>query len=231
MRSYRQHCPMANHLAGSASDLPCCKMSRANEGVSSGRSATRRSPLSEKLYSCCVISSPALRTYSSSDSSTGASNSSNPNDRATSRKCPNSQLRTRISSGGKSLVPFGGCRSIICLRAFLAFGSTVVTDRPPSLAAHMNRDPRGPWNAGVDAAGAAGRRSSARSVGARSIERDGVDVAANIAESPRGVSAGSDGDTTVRGCFVARGWVVGAHASAGFAFAHHQLLIPNRRER
>jgi hypothetical protein len=76
------------------------------------------------------------------------------------------------------------------LRAFLAFGSTVVTDRPPSLAAHANRDPRGLWHArptfpnaryaGVDAAGAAGRRSSARSVGARSIERDGVDVAANI---------------------------------------------------
>ena len=166
-----------------------------------------------------MISSPALRTYSSSDSSTGASNSSNPNDRATSRKCPNSQLRTRISSGGKSRVPFGGCRSIICLRAFLAFGSTVVTDRPPSLAAHANRDPRGLWHArptfpnaryaGVDAAGAAGRRSSARSVGARSIERDGVDVAANIREILRRVSACSNGDTTARG-FVVRGRVVGA---------------------
>ena len=64
------------------------------------------------------------------------------------------------------------------------------------------------------------------------VAADGVDVAANIAESTRGVSAGSDGDKTVRGCFVARGRVVGAHASAGFAFAHtRKLLIPNRRER
>ena len=74
---------MEYHLTGSESDLPLDITMRASDGVISGRSATRRSPLSWKLYSCCVTSSPALRTYSSSLSSTGASYSSNPYSRAT----------------------------------------------------------------------------------------------------------------------------------------------------
>ncbi len=37
----------------------------ASDGVISGRRAMRLPLLSSKLYSCCVTSSPALRTYSS----------------------------------------------------------------------------------------------------------------------------------------------------------------------
>jgi hypothetical protein len=135
MRSYLQHCPIANHFAGNANDLPCCKINRANDGVNSGLSATLRSPLSEKLYNCVVISSPAFLVNSSSLSSTGASNSSNPKTFAHSRKCPNSHDRCRISSGGKSRVPFGGCRSIVARfapRSLARVGSTVVVVRPPS---------------------------------------------------------------------------------------------------
>eukprot|EP00976_Prorocentrum_cordatum_P092687 1189059-Prorocentrum_minimum.AAC.1 len=47
--TYRQHCPIANHFAGRGRLLPAARIRRANEGVSSGRSATRRPPLSSKL--------------------------------------------------------------------------------------------------------------------------------------------------------------------------------------
>ncbi len=58
-----------------------------------------------KLYSCCVISSPALRVNSASASSTGVSNCSKPNRRETAANSPNSHCRTRRSSGRKSRVP------------------------------------------------------------------------------------------------------------------------------
>ena len=44
--THRQHCPMENHFAGRPSLPPCARISRAKLGVSSGRSATRRPPLS-----------------------------------------------------------------------------------------------------------------------------------------------------------------------------------------
>ena len=44
--SHRQHCPMENHFAGRPSLPPCARISRAKLGVSSGRSATLRPPLS-----------------------------------------------------------------------------------------------------------------------------------------------------------------------------------------
>lgn len=77
----------------------------------SGLRTTRRPPLSSKLYSCCVISSPALRMKSASDSSTGKSTSSKAIKRDTSLKLSKSQVRRRMSSGGKSLVPRGGFNS------------------------------------------------------------------------------------------------------------------------
>lgn len=43
---HRQHCPMENHFAGRPSLPPCAKISLAKLGVSSGRSATLRPPLS-----------------------------------------------------------------------------------------------------------------------------------------------------------------------------------------
>ena len=58
-----------------------------------------------KLYSCWVISSPALRTNRSSDSSTGHSNCSKPYSRLTASNSPCSQALRRYSSGGKSRVP------------------------------------------------------------------------------------------------------------------------------
>lgn len=126
---YLQHCPMENHLAGNDNLPPCASTSRAKDGVSSGRRATRRPPLScdssqrktcwlmllprmqmwifchkicsshqgltSKLYSCCVISSPALRTNSSSLSRTGVSNCSKPNNRETASNSPKSHWRSR----------------------------------------------------------------------------------------------------------------------------------------
>ncbi|MDA9098610.1 hypothetical protein N9L76_06710 [bacterium] len=62
----------------------------------------------------------------------------------------------------------------------------MVTVRPPSDAAHRNRAPLGTDLAngenisGDVAAAAAGRRRSARKVGVRSIERDGVEVTASM---------------------------------------------------
>mmetsp|Transcript_14887 Transcript_14887/g.30901 ORF Transcript_14887/g.30901 Transcript_14887/m.30901 type:complete len:211 (-) Transcript_14887:51-683(-) len=105
---------MANHLVGSCRDFPFCSTRRERLGVSSGRRDTRLPPLSSKLYSCVVISSPALRVYSCSDSSTGKSTSSKPYTQLTCLNLSNSQFLRRISSGKKSLVPLGGCKSISC---------------------------------------------------------------------------------------------------------------------
>lgn len=44
--SHLQHCPTENHLAGSTTLPPWDRISLAREGVSSGRSATLRPPLS-----------------------------------------------------------------------------------------------------------------------------------------------------------------------------------------
>mmetsp|Transcript_37886 Transcript_37886/g.62657 ORF Transcript_37886/g.62657 Transcript_37886/m.62657 type:complete len:248 (+) Transcript_37886:1203-1946(+) len=85
---------------------------RASVGVISGRRATALPSLSMKLYICSVISSPPLRLYKASDSSTGASYSTKASFRAVSRKCAKSQFLMRISSGKKSRVPDGGSRLI-----------------------------------------------------------------------------------------------------------------------
>ena len=95
-------------------------------------------------------------------------------------------------------MPFPGCRSIICCPrpdGFFASTSTVVTLRPPpsDAAAHRKRKRLPPLPVPAKDAGntlelgdvplateAAGRRSSALSVGARSMERDGVVVAASM---------------------------------------------------
>ena len=105
---------MLNHLIGRTSlTLPSTRfvrsrIMRASDGVISGRSVTPVPSLSSKLYICCVISSPALRSYSPTVSSTGASYSWKAKRRAISLKWPNSQLRVRMSSGKKSRVPEGG---------------------------------------------------------------------------------------------------------------------------
>ena len=101
----RQHWGIENHLRGSAAlTSPVAKFVkfktiRASEGVISGRSDSRRPERSSIEYSCAVTSSPALRMYSSSDSSTGASYSSKPCSAATSRHWPKSQVRSAMSSG------------------------------------------------------------------------------------------------------------------------------------
>mmetsp|Transcript_16282 Transcript_16282/g.48818 ORF Transcript_16282/g.48818 Transcript_16282/m.48818 type:complete len:275 (-) Transcript_16282:414-1238(-) len=113
-RSYRQHCPIWDHLAGSERPLPFCNTRRANVGVSSGRSATRLPPLSSKLYSCPTISSPAFRTNRSSASKTGPSTISKPNCSLTRVQWSKIQARARMSSGRKSFVPGSDVRLIFC---------------------------------------------------------------------------------------------------------------------
>ena len=49
--SYRKNCPIENHLSGFLNSRSCAAITRASVGVSSGRSATSRSPLSVKLKS------------------------------------------------------------------------------------------------------------------------------------------------------------------------------------
>ena len=116
MVSKRQHWGMLNHLIGRTSlTLPSTRfvrsrIMRASDGVISGRSVTPVPSLSSKLYICCVISSPALRSYSPTVSSTGASYSWKPKSSAALRMLPKSQLRSLICSGKKSRVPDGGAR-------------------------------------------------------------------------------------------------------------------------
>ena len=81
------------------SDCALPRTIRASDGVISGRSVTSVCSLSTNEYICCVISSPALRLYSSWRSKTGASYSSNPHASPTARKWSKSQRCRRISSG------------------------------------------------------------------------------------------------------------------------------------
>ena len=90
---------MLYHLSGRGSPPFFAMTIRARLGVISGRSDTARPPLSTKLYSWPVTSSPALRVYRLSDSSTGASYSEKPYDDATERQCSNSHVRNLMSGG------------------------------------------------------------------------------------------------------------------------------------
>ena len=78
-----------------------CDGGRASDGVISGRSASFRPDWSSIEYSCFITSSPAFRTYSSSDSSTGASYSSKPCSPATARQWPKSHVRSDMSSASE----------------------------------------------------------------------------------------------------------------------------------
>mmetsp|Transcript_23265 Transcript_23265/g.68435 ORF Transcript_23265/g.68435 Transcript_23265/m.68435 type:complete len:259 (+) Transcript_23265:1-777(+) len=147
--SKRQHCGMENHLTGSSTLPPSERIMRARVGVISGRRETALPSLSVKLYICCVISSPPLRTYSCSASSTGASYSTKASWRAVSRNLAKSQLRVRISAGKKSRVPEGGSVEMAgpagvpplasaFFAAFAAFAASFLSwplDLPPAAAA------------------------------------------------------------------------------------------------
>ncbi len=76
--SWRKNRPMENHLRGFLNSRSCAAITRASVGVSSGRSATSRSPLSVKLKSWSTISAPLFFLYNSVGSRIGPSHSTKP---------------------------------------------------------------------------------------------------------------------------------------------------------
>eukprot|EP00962_Isochrysis_galbana_P010039 scaffold2786_cov96-Isochrysis_galbana.AAC.2 len=178
---------MENHLSGVGSALRRDRTILASDGVISGRRVTRRPPLSSKLYSCTETSSPALRSYSSTDSRTGASYSSKPCSAASRRQASNSQVRSAMSSGSTATrgppppptATFSSCATAALLRPLAATGSA---SRTPSERAEAQRARcnAGRWMRSNAAGCTIARKASRVATEARMLGPPGAEEASSV---------------------------------------------------